>query len=221
MLGAKSVDDAVTRLENIQQIVNQQNAILRQAERAQTKLLHLRSDLARRRAALDRLRSSAEASVQSLEAARSARASTIHRLSSARALTSRQLTSLSAQATRAATTSIKTESQPIPTSTSTASSGTTSHPSSGPVKKGQQLTVSSTYYCLKGSTTSGLPVGPGIMATDPSVIPLGTRAYVPGYGNAVAADVGSAVKGLDIDLWVADCAKASAYGRQTVTITIL
>jgi cystine transport system substrate-binding protein len=221
MLGAETVDDAVTRLENIEQIVNQQNSMLRLAQRAQTKLLHLKAELARRKAALNRLHSAAEASVQSLEAARSTRANTIHRLSSERALTSRQLTNLSTQATRAATTSINTESQPTSTSTTTTTSATTSHSSGGSVAKGEQLTVSATCYCLRGSTASGLPVGPGIMATDPSVIPLGTRAYVPGYGNAVAADTGSAVTGLTIDLWVADCAKASAYGRQTLTITIL
>ena len=221
MLGAESVDDAVTRLENIEQIVNQQNSILRQARRAQAKLLHLRADLARRKAALDRLRSAAEASAQSLEAARSARANTIHRLSSERALTNRQLANLSAQATKAATTSIKETSQPASASTTTTSSDTTSHSSGGSIEKGQQLTVSATYYCLPGSTASGLPVGPGIMATDPSVIPLGTRAYVPGYGNAVAADTGSAVKGFTIDLWVADCKKAKAYGRQTLTVKIL
>jgi 3D (Asp-Asp-Asp) domain-containing protein len=221
LLGAVSVDDAVTRLENIQQIVNQQKSVLLQAQRAQARLLQPRADLARRKAALDQLRGAAKTSVQSLEAARSARASTIHRLSSARALTNRQLANLSAQATKAATTSIRTESQSTSTSTTATTSSTTSHSSGGSIKKGQQLTVSATCYCLSGSTASGLPVGPGIIATDPSVIPLGTRVYVPGYGNAVAADTGSAVKGLTIDLWVADCAKASAYGRQTLTITIL
>jgi 3D (Asp-Asp-Asp) domain-containing protein len=44
--------------------------------------------------------------------------------------------------------------------------------------------------------------------------------YVPGYGEGVAADTGGAVIGWTIDLWVASCAEASAYGRQTLTITI-
>ena len=220
MLGARSIDAAVTRLENIRQIANQQNLILRRTRQAQTRLLHLKANLARRRAALDRLRGEALASARSLEAARSAKAGTIHRLKSASALTSRQLANLSTQATRAATTSLKAEGRSTPTHTTTTSSDTPS-PSGGTIKKGQRLTVSATCYCLRGSTASGLPVGPGIIATDPSVIPLGTRVSVPGYGNAVAADTGSAVKGLTIDLWVASCAKASAYGRQTLTITIL
>ena len=223
LLGAQSIDDAVTRLESIRQIAAQQNLILRRAREAQTRLLHLKASLAQRLSALDRLRSAALASASSLEAARSAKAGTIQRLKNARALTGRQLAGLSKQATRAATTSIKkTESKPTaaPT-TSTSAPADTPPPVSGPVVKGQKLTVSATCYCLGGSTASGLPVGPGIMATDPSVIPLGTRAYVPGYGNAVAADTGGAVKGLTIDLWVSSCKKAAAYGRQTLTITIL
>ena len=223
LLGAESVDDAVTRLESIQQIADQQRMILRQAERAQTRLLRFKSRLSRREAAIEQLRSTALANAQSLEAARSTKAATIRRLRRASALSKRQLTTISSQATHAATKSLATESQSAATHTTTTSSSSGTAPTSagGSVEKGQQLTVSATCYCLKGSTASGLPVGPGIMATDPSVIPLGTRAYVPGYGNAVAADTGSAVNGLTIDLWVADCSKAAAYGRQTLTITIL
>ena len=77
MLGAESIDDAVTRLENLEQITSQQNAMLRQAQEAQSKLLRLKADLERRRASLDRLRNQARASPRSLEAARSAQASTI------------------------------------------------------------------------------------------------------------------------------------------------
>ena len=47
-----------------------------------------------------------------------------------------------------------------------------------------------------------MPVGVGVIAVDPTVIPLGTRVFVPGYGAAVAADVGSAIKGAIIDLWM-------------------
>ena len=60
----------------------------------------------------------------------------------------------------------------------------------------------------------------GVVAVDPSVIPLGTRLFVPGYGPAVAADVGSAIKGTIIDLWMPSTAAARAWGRRTVTITV-
>jgi 3D (Asp-Asp-Asp) domain-containing protein len=64
-----------------------------------------------------------------------------------------------------------------------------------------------------------MPVGLGVVAVDPSVIPLGTRLYVPGYGNGVAADVGGGIKGAVIDLWMPP-AQCAAWGRRTVTITI-
>ena len=83
---------------------------------------------------------------------------------------------------------------------------------------GSTLSVSSTAYSLPGHTASGLPVGPGICATDPRVIPLGTRFDVPGYGPCVAADTGSAVIGATIDLWMPN-ERASVYGTQTITIT--
>lgn len=55
-----------------------------------------------------------------------------------------------------------------------------------------------------GRTATGTPVVKGIVAVDPAVIPLGSRMYVPGYGFAVAADTGGAVKGNIIDLGYPD-----------------
>jgi 3D (Asp-Asp-Asp) domain-containing protein len=63
-------------------------------------------------------------------------------------------------------------------------------------------------------------VGFGIVAVDPTVIPLGTRMTIPGYGEGVAADVGSGVRGATIDLWFPTIAQAYAWGRRTVTITL-
>jgi 3D (Asp-Asp-Asp) domain-containing protein len=82
------------------------------------------------------------------------------------------------------------------------------------------MTVSSTGYCLRGNTSTGVPTGPGVVAVDPSTIPLGTRMSVPGYGEGVAADTGPAVSGRMIDLWFSTCGEALAWGRRTVTITI-
>ncbi len=80
--------------------------------------------------------------------------------------------------------------------------------------------MSTTGYSLPGRTATGLPVGPGIVAVDPSVIPLGTRMSIPGYGEGVAADTGSSVQGMTIDLWFPTLAEALAWGRRTVTITL-
>jgi len=55
-----------------------------------------------------------------------------------------------------------------------------------------------------GITASGVPVTKGIVAVDPSVIPLGTKLYIPGYGFAVAADTGGGIVGNTIDLGYPD-----------------
>ena len=55
-----------------------------------------------------------------------------------------------------------------------------------------------------GMTATGVPVTMGIVAVDPSVIPYGTRMYIPGYGIGEAADCGGAVKGNIIDLGYPD-----------------
>jgi 3D (Asp-Asp-Asp) domain-containing protein len=83
-----------------------------------------------------------------------------------------------------------------------------------------RLKVDAVAYHLPGKTASGLPVGKGVVAVDPKLIPLGTRLFVPGYGRAVAADVGTAIKGRIIDLWMPTTAAARSWGRKTVVITI-
>ncbi|HYM15629.1 MAG TPA: ubiquitin-like domain-containing protein [Dehalococcoidia bacterium] len=55
-----------------------------------------------------------------------------------------------------------------------------------------------------GHTATGAIVTYGIVAVDPTVIPLGTKMFIPGYGYAVAADTGGAVKGYIIDLGYPD-----------------
>ncbi len=55
-----------------------------------------------------------------------------------------------------------------------------------------------------GITASGKPLVKGLVAIDRSLIPFGTRMYVPGYGFAEAADTGSGVKGRWIDLGYED-----------------
>ncbi len=60
----------------------------------------------------------------------------------------------------------------------------------------------------------------GIVAVDPNVIPLGTRMFIPGYGYAVAADTGGAVKGYIIDLGFPDGVSAD-WQSKWVEIYIL
>ena len=103
-------------------------------------------------------------------------------------------------------------------SQSSSTGSTASSP--GPPRSGGTMSVLATGYCLTGKTATGLPVGPGIVAVDPGVIPLGTRMTIPGYGEGVAADVGGGIKGAHIDVWIASCSDAASFTR-TVTITFL
>ena len=69
-------------------------------------------------------------------------------------------------------------------------------------------------------TALGTHVRHGIIAVDPSIIPLGTHVYIPGYGEAVAEDVGGAIQGHRIDVAFDTRAEALAFGRQDIEIYI-
>jgi len=72
-----------------------------------------------------------------------------------------------------------------------------------------------------GRTATGIRAEFGIVAVDPRVIPLGTMVYVEGYGVALAADTGGAIKGNKIDLCFSSRRQALAFGRKKVRVHIL
>ena len=72
-----------------------------------------------------------------------------------------------------------------------------------------------------GRTRTGIMAKYGIVAVDPRVIPLGTLLYVEGYGFALAADTGSAIKGNRIDLCFQTKHEADTYGLKPVQVHIL
>jgi len=72
-----------------------------------------------------------------------------------------------------------------------------------------------------GITAMGIPATYGIVAVDPAIIPLGTRVYIPGYGEALAADTGGAIYGYKIDLCMEDYYQAMDFGRRNVTVFVL
>lgn len=90
----------------------------------------------------------------------------------------------------------------------------------------RSLYVSATAYSAydpgNGShTATGTPVRRGVIAVDPSVIPLGTRVFIPGYGEAVAEDVGGSIYGNRIDVAFDSHAEALSFGRQELEIFIM
>lgn len=60
-----------------------------------------------------------------------------------------------------------------------------------------------------------------VIAVDPSVIPLGTKVYVEGYGEAIAGDTGGSIKGNKIDVHLPTYEAAKQWGIRTVKVTIL
>ncbi len=70
-------------------------------------------------------------------------------------------------------------------------------------------------------TATGAKAGFGIVAVDPRVIPLGTKVFVEGYGEAMALDTGGAIKGSRIDLCYETYDEAIRFGRRKVTVHIL
>ncbi len=94
----------------------------------------------------------------------------------------------------------------------------------------KEFTVSATAYTAHcngctGLTKTGLNLRKNpdlkVIAVDPNVIKLGTKVHVEGYGYAVAGDIGSAIKGNKIDVFIPNKTRAYQWGRKNVTIKIL
>ncbi len=72
-----------------------------------------------------------------------------------------------------------------------------------------------------GITAIGLRAKKGIVAVDPRVIPLGTKLYIPGYGEALAADTGGWVKGNRIDLVFESLEECYRFGRRRLKVYLV
>ncbi len=212
LLGARSFDEAIASLDQIERVASFNDEVLEELESAQRHLTSRRRALVKCEERLAVLVRDAEATASRLAAAKQTRTTYLAELTAQRQLNAREVSRLEAQAS-AATVRSEQLVQPVP------SAAPTSFPSGGVAVTGRQLTVSVTAYSLPGHTASGLPVGWGIVAVDPRLIPLGTRMYVPGYGEAIAADVGTAILGPKLDIWFPTLAQAQAWGLRVVTIT--
>ena len=93
-------------------------------------------------------------------------------------------------------------------------------------RRNARLTVSATAYCIEGETKSGVQTREGIVAADPTVLPIGTVLRVEGLKGRrnrtyTVADTGRAVKGREIDIFMTNCAAARKFGRQQARVRIL
>ncbi len=96
------------------------------------------------------------------------------------------------------------------------------------VGQGEEMYVTSTAYSPEESgdiTKLGYNIKKNpnmkLIAVDPSVIPLGKKVWVEGYGEAVAGDTGGAIIGHKIDVLMPTKGAALSWGRKTVKIVIL
>jgi cystine transport system substrate-binding protein len=239
VLGAQSLDDAMSQIDTLNAVADQSQRVVTVTTDAQKRLLVLRQGLAQRRARIDSAVADARRTLDDLSAARAERIAFVAHLRQAEQLKAAQIHALelrvqqaqqkAAQLTAPAPASA---SQPDAAAAADAVDATPAAaaaaeiapaPAPAPARAaagGRTITVSSTGYSLPGHTATGLPVGWGVVAVDPSVIPLGTKLTIPGYGEGVAADTGPGVRGADVDLWFPTLPKARAWGRRTVTITL-
>ena len=95
---------------------------------------------------------------------------------------------------------------------------------SGVVLTGEWSMVATAYYSGGGGlngdgvTATGLRARKGIVAVDPTVIRLGTRVYIEGYGDALVADTGGWIKGNRIDLCFDSLEECYRYGRRKIYV---
>lgn len=98
--------------------------------------------------------------------------------------------------------------------------------SGGSTTAKKTYTMDATAYCdglitRSGSSPRRDPSGLSTVAVDPSVIPLGSKLYIPGYGLAIAADTGGYIKGMRIDLYMNSESECNSFGRQSVSVQVL
>jgi 3D (Asp-Asp-Asp) domain-containing protein len=229
VLGAMSLDEALTAIESLERAAEQNERLAAEARDRGLALRNLSHELRVRRASLDEARAATAAAAARLQRATSDRSATLTAIRRRNARAAARIDSLLAQA-RSAEQASRELAEQARIVAETEAETETAPPAQAPAAKeadglpassgSRTLVVDAVAYHLPGRTASGLPVGVGVVAVDPNVIPLGTRMFIPGYGPGIAADVGSAVKGNIIDLWMPSTAAALRWGRRTVTITI-
>jgi 3D (Asp-Asp-Asp) domain-containing protein len=206
VLGATSLGTAIQRLDDLKQVAEADRQVVVATTVARHRLLRSRLSLAAENRRLTRSLATAQLAEQRLSAAAAGRLAYVSSLRARQRLRATQVHRVVATAQAA-----QQKSQRMQPSTP---------PPPPPAGGGRKLVVSATCYDLAGRTATGMPVGWGVVAVDPSVIPLGSRLYIPGYGKGVAADVGAGIRGRIIDLWFPTYARCAVWGRRTVTITI-
>jgi 3D (Asp-Asp-Asp) domain-containing protein len=210
VLGASSVADALGNLDSLDRIASEDRNIIVQTRQAKHTADALKRTLVTKQRNLQTLADQASQSVVDLQQAHAQRTAYLASLSNQQRLNAAAISSYQQQAL-----AVEAKARELATVTATPVSASTD------IAPGAHtITVTATGYTGGGQTATGAPTGWGVVAVDPSVIPLGTRLSIPGYGSGVAADTGGAIQGATIDLWFPTVAQANAWGRRTVTISV-
>ena len=220
LLGAESLEEALTGLDSLSRAAGESNRIIEQARSSRQRLAALDARLAAREAELTQLAAAATDRARTLAEAVRMRESFVAGLRQQQGLNAARIASIEARARSAEARTLAISTSAAPVATAVVDATAPAATSTFIATSGRTITVSTTGYALRGRTATGIPTAPGVAAVDPSVIPLGTRMTIPGYGEAIAADTGGAVHGNVIDLWFASTAQAMQWGRRTITITI-
>ena len=209
VLGAQSLEDAITTLEEMSRAAHENQQIALRSRAAKRALGALTRRLAREDTRVRELERAARQTAASLAACQASRREYVADLTAQRRLNDAEIERVGAQAQASAARSVAVTAQ-----------AWTGAPVPAPVIGARTITVVATGYSIRGSTATGLPTGWGTVAVDPSVIPLGTRLTIPGYGDGVAADTGPAIQGATVDLWFPTARQAQDWGRRVVTVTL-
>ena len=215
ILSSDSLDDALTAVETLDLAARQDQELLDRADVSTRRLAGLARTLAGRERELAQLAAARAAAAASLADARAERVRTIAHLRHARDSNRSEISALAGRARRLASVQAAARAAPAaPRRNAPAVAVRSASPGVG------SLTVVATAYALSGRTATGRPVGWGVVAVDPSLIPLGSRLAIPGYGLGVAADTGGAITGARIDVWFPTVAQARAWGSRVLTVTV-
>ena len=220
LLGAASLEEALTGLDSLNRAAGENSRIIEQARSSRKRLGALDARLAARESELAQLGATATARARTLAEAAATRESFVAGLRHQQGLNAARIASIEAQARSAETRTTAIAATVAPVTTVVVDVAAPTAAAAPVATSGRTITVSATGYALRGRTATGIQTAPGVVAVDPSVIPLGTRMTIPGYGEGIAADTGGAVHGATIDLWFPSTAQALQWGRRTVTITI-
>jgi 3D (Asp-Asp-Asp) domain-containing protein len=223
ILSSDSLEDALETIDGLGFAAQQDRMLIARTRAARARLANLEKRLEARAAVLAAAARDAEARAATLAAREAERRAYIESLARERRLNARQIASLQQAASDAhARSEALVPAEPGSTTVPAGAAPELAEPAAVSIAApgARTIVVSATAYAIRGRTATGLPTARGVAAVDPAVIPLGTRFFVPGYGEAVAADVGSSVRGNRIDLWFPSHAQARAWGRRTVAIVI-